>query len=56
MSLVEALAAFQQSRTHETPGANPPAAGYFIVALMAVVAGFLAWVIIRSSARRAPKD
>jgi hypothetical protein len=56
MSLLEALAAFQDSPTPQTPSANPPAEGYFIVALIAVVLGFLAWVFIRSSARRAPKQ
>jgi hypothetical protein len=56
MSLLEALAAFQESPTPQTPSANPPAEGYFIVALIAVVLGFLAWIFIRSSARHSTKE
>jgi hypothetical protein len=56
MALLESLAAFQQTSTPQTPSANAPIEGYFIVGLIAVVAGFMVWVFIRSNSRRVPKE
>jgi hypothetical protein len=55
MALIESIAAMLQDNGTQ-PAANPPAAGYFIVAILAVVVGFMAWIFIRTSARRSSKQ
>jgi|HubBroStandDraft_3_1064219.scaffolds.fasta_scaffold1553909_1 hypothetical protein len=51
MPIMEWLAAVQFNGPESQPS-NPPAAGYLVVAVIAVVMGFVVCVFIRSSARR----
>jgi hypothetical protein len=55
MSLVESILAVQQTNGLGSQESNPPAAEYFVVALVAVVLGLIVWVFIRSSMRRSSK-
>jgi cation transport ATPase len=51
MSIMEWVAAVQFNGP-ESQSSNPPAAGYFVIAVIAAVLGFVVWIFIRSSARR----
>jgi hypothetical protein len=51
MSIMECVAAMQFNGP-ESQSSNPHAAGYFVIAVIAVVMGFMVWIFIRSSARR----
>jgi ammonia channel protein AmtB len=51
MSIIEWVAAVQFNGPESQPS-NPPAAAYFVVAVIAAVMGFVVWIFIRSSARR----
>lgn len=55
MSIAEWMASVQAGSGGSLPS-NPPAAGYFLIALMAVVLGFMVLVLFRSSARRSPRS
>jgi hypothetical protein len=51
MSTADLVAAFQTSGPQTTPS-NPPAAGYFVIGLLAAVLGLIVWIFIRTSSRR----
>jgi hypothetical protein len=53
MPIVESIAVIQNSGQEDS--SNPPLAGYFAVALFAIVIGMIVWVIIRTSTRRSAK-
>ena len=54
MPFVECLIALQANNSPSHPG-NSPGAMYFVIALLAMMVGLIAWIFIRASARRAKR-
>ena len=54
MSIAEWVYALQPNGP-ESPTSNPPATGYFVIALLALVLGLVVLIFIRTSSRRSSK-